>query len=147
MSVKTSKNLLKVFGVIDIIMGVFVLLCSVLALAGGGLMASGVIPYDKVEAGVSTTFVFVTGGAMLLMGTYSAAEGILSCRAAKDPSKAQPAFFFAVISLVLAVLNLVYALIGGGSPASAIVTVVINVLIAIAANTLRKGRTDEALAA
>lgn len=147
MSVQTSKKLLKIFGVVDIIMGVLVLLCSVLALAGGGLMASGVVPFDEAEAGVSTTFVFVAGGAMLLMGAFSVVEGILSCRAANDPSKAQPAFVFAVISLVLAVLNLTYALVGGGSPASAVVSVVINVLLVLAANTLRKGRTDEVLAA
>ena len=34
MSVQTSKKLLKIFGIIDIIMGVLVLLCSLLALTG-----------------------------------------------------------------------------------------------------------------
>ena len=37
----------------------------------------------------------------------SVAEGIFSRHAAKNPSKAQPAFVIAVISLVLVVLNLV----------------------------------------
>ena len=53
MTVQTSKSILKVFGIIDIVLGVLVLLGSVLALTGGGLMASGAIPMDQVEAGVS----------------------------------------------------------------------------------------------
>ena len=69
-------------------------------------MASGAIPMDQVEAGVSGSLVLVAGGAMLVMGCFSLVEGILSRRAAKDPSKAQPAFVFAIISLVLAAINL-----------------------------------------
>ena len=77
---------------------------------------------------------------------YSVAEGIFSRHAAKNPSKAQPAFVFAIIGLVLAALNLTLALIGGGSPVSAIVSVAINGLLVTAANTLRKEGT-KALAA
>ena len=147
MTVQTSKSILKVFGIIDIVLGVLVLLGSVLALTGGGLMASGAIPMDQVEAGVSGSLVLVAGGAMLVMGCFSLAEGILSRRAAKDPSKAQPAFVFAIISLVLAAINLTWAVVGGGSPVSAIVSVAINVLLVMAANTLRKEGAEEALAA
>ena len=147
MTVQTSKSILKVFGIIDIVLGVLVLLGSVLALMGGGLMASGAIPMDQVEAGVSGSLVLVAGGAMLVMGCFSLAEGILSRRAAKDPSKAQPAFVFAIISLVLAAINLTWAIVGGGSPVSAIVSVAINALLVMAANTQRKEGAAEALAA
>ena len=116
MSVQTSKSILKVLGIVDIILGVLVLLGSVLTLTGGGLLASGAVPMDQVEAGVSGTLVLVAGGVMLLMGCFSLAEGILARRAAKDPSKAQPAFVFAVISLVLAAGNMIWAIVGGGSP-------------------------------
>ena len=102
---------------------------------------------DQVEAGVSGTLVLVAGGVMLLMGCFSLAEGILARRAAKDPSKAQPAFVFAVISLVLAAGNMIYAIVGGGSPVSALVSVAINVLLVMAANTVRKEGAAEALAA
>ena len=78
---------------------------------------------------------------------YSVAEGIFSRHAAKNPSKAQPAFVIAVISLVLVVLNLVWAIVGGGSPVSAIVSVAINALLVMAANTQRKEGAAEALAA
>ena len=146
MSVETSKTMLKVFGIVDILFGALLLLFSAMTLAGGGLLASGVIPMDPAEAGVSGALVLVAGGAMLVMGGFSLASGILSRRAAKDPSKAQPAFVFAVIGLVLAALNLTLALTGGGSPISAIVSVAINGLLVVAANTLRK-EGAEALAA
>ena len=137
MSVQTSKSMLKVFGILDVIFGVLLVIFSALAFTGG-LMASGAVPMDQAEAGVSSALVFVAGGAMLVLGGFSLASGILSCRAAKDPSKAQPAFVFAVISLVLAAINLTNAIVGSGSPVSAIVSVAINVLLVVAANTLRK---------
>ncbi len=147
MTVQTSKSILKVFGIIDIVLGVLVLLGSVLALTGGGLMASGAIPMDQVEAGVSGTLVLVAGGAMLLMGCFSLAEGILARSAAKDPSKAQPAFVFAIISLVLAAGNLTWVIVGGGAPLSGLVSVAINVLLVMAANIVRKEGAAEVLAA
>ena len=146
MSVQTSKSMLKVFGILDVIFGVLLVIFSALAFAGGGLMASGAVPMDQAEAGVSSALVFVAGGAMLVLGGFSLASGILSRRAAKDPSKAHPAFVFAIIGLVLAALNLTLALTGGGSPVSAIVSVAINGLLVVAANTLRK-EGAEALAA
>ena len=84
---------------------------------------------------------------MLLMGCFSLAEGILARRAAKDPSKAKPALVFAVISLVLAAINLTWAIVGGGAPVSGLVSVAINVLLVMAANTVRKEGATEALAA
>ena len=84
---------------------------------------------------------------MLLLGGFSLAEGILSRRAAKDPSKAQPAFVCAIISLVLASVSLISAIVGGGSLVSGITGAVINVLLVMAANTLRKEGAGEALAA
>ena len=147
MTVQTSKTVLKVLGIVDIILGVLVLLGSVLTLTGGGLLASGAVPMDQVEAGVSGTLVLVAGGVMLLMGCFSLAEGILARRAAKDPSKAQPAFVFAVISLVLAAGNLISAIVGGGAPVSGLVSVAVNVLLVMAANAVRKEGAAEALAA
>ncbi|MBR6840420.1 MAG: hypothetical protein IKM82_07500 [Oscillospiraceae bacterium] len=147
MSVDTSKTMLKVFGIVNMILGVMLLIFSAMTLAGGGLLASGVVPMDQAEAGVSGALVFGVGGAMLVLGAFSLASGILSRRAAKDPGKAQPAFVFAIIGAVLAVPNLVLAITGGGSPISAIVCLSINVLLVLAANTLRKENTAEALAA
>ena len=147
MSVDTSKTMLKIFGIVNMILGVMILIFSAMTLAGGGLLASGVIPMDQAEAGVSGALVFGVGGAMLVLGAFSFASGILSRRAAKDPSKAQPTFVFAIIGAVLAVPNLVLAITGGGSLISAVVCLGINALLVVAANTLRKENTAEALAA
>ena len=147
MSVQSSKSLLKVLGIVDIVMGALLLLFSTLTLAGGGLLASGVVPMDQLEAGASGSLVLVVGGAMLLLGGFSLAEGILSRRAANAPSKAQPAFVCAIISLVLASVSLISAIVGGGSLVSGITGAVINVLLVMAANTLRKEGAGEALAA
>ena len=147
MSVQTSKSILKGLGIVDIVLGVLVLIFSVLAFTGGGLLAAGVIPMDQVEAGVSGFVVLAAGAAMLLMGGFSLAEGIFARRAAKDPSKAKPAFVFAIISLVLAALNLVIAISGGSSLFSALASVAVNVLLVMAANTVRKEGTTETLAA
>ena len=147
MSVDTSKTMLKIFGIVNMILGVMILIFSAMTLAGGGLLASGVVPMDQAEAGVSGALVSGVGGAMLVLGAFSFASGILSRRAANDPSKAQPAFVFAIIGTVLAAPNLILAITGGGSPVSAIVSLGINVLLVLAANTLRKEGADEALAA
>jgi hypothetical protein len=48
---------------------------------------------------------------------------------------------------VLAAINLTWAIVGGGSPVSAIVSVAINALLVMAANTQRKEGAAEALAA
>ena len=146
MSVETSKTMLKIFGIVDIVFGVLLLIFSAMTLAGGGLLASGVVPIDQAEAGVSGALVFGVGGAMLVLGAFSLASGIVARRAANDPSKAQPAFVFAVIGTVLAAPNLVLA-ITGGSPVSAIVSLGINVLLVMAANTLRKENAADMLAA
>ena len=41
MSVETSKTMLKVFGIVDILFGALLLLFSAMTLAGGGLLALG----------------------------------------------------------------------------------------------------------
>ena len=140
MTVKISKSILNVFGLIDIIYGVFEIIFSILAFADGGLLASGQV---AAEEGVTGPMVILVGVVFLLLGAFSLVEGILSRRAAKDPSKAKPAFVFAIISLVLAAVGLVNTLTGSGSPVSAIVSVVINVLLVVAANTLRKEGNED----
>ncbi len=53
----------------------------------------------------------------------------------------------AVISLVLAAGNMIYAIVGGGATITGPVCVAVNVLLAVAANTVRKEGAAEALAA
>ena len=138
MTVETSKKLLSIFGIIDIIFGVLGLILGVVAAAGGGLVAVGGIAAEQADAGAAGGLALLAGIVLILVSVFSVVEGVLSRRAAKDPSKAKPAFVFAVISLVLAAISLISALTGGGSPVSAIISVVINGLLVAAANTQRK---------
>ena len=135
MSVQSSKTFLKVFGIIDIILGALQVILGVVATAGGGLLASGQIPVEEVETEMPAAIIVVAGVVLLLLGIL---EGILSCRAAKDPSKAKPAFVCAIISLVLAAISLISAITSSGSLASPCTSVLINVILVMAANTLRK---------
>ena len=138
MSVQSSKTFLKVFGIIDIILGALQVILGVVATAGGGLLASGQVPVEEVETEMPAAIIVVAGVVLLLLGIFSVVEGILSCRAAKDPSKAKPAFVCAIISLVLAAISLISAITSSGSLASPCTSVLINVILVMAANTLRK---------
>ena len=91
---------------------------------------------------VAGPMVLVAGIGIVLMGVFSLVVGVLSRKAATDPSKAQPAFVFAVISLVLTGINLVASLVNGGSPLSAFVGVALNGLLVAAAYTMRKEATS-----
>ena len=119
------------------IYGILVMLLGVLTTAGGGLISAVSVTEADVPE-VAGPLVLVFGIGIVLMGVFSLAEGIVSRKAATDPSKARPAFVFAVISLVLTGINLVASLVNGGSPVSAIVGVVLNGLLVAAAYTMRK---------
>ena len=142
MKIETSKSVLKVCGSIDMFYGVLEILLGALSMAGGGLVsAMGSLAEADIPE-VAGPLVLVTGIGIVLLGVFSLVEGILSRKAATDPSKARPAFVFAVISLVLTGINLVASLVNGGSPLSAIVGVVLNGLLVAAAYTMRKEATS-----
>lgn len=67
-----------------------------------------------------------------ILGLISILEGIFSIRGAKDASKIMPAWIFALISLIGAIVGLFM----GGSIASLIV----NIVIFVAANKIKKSR-------
>ena len=141
MKIETSKSVLKVCGVIDMIYGVLEMLLGVMTTAGGGLISAvGSLAQADVPE-VAGPLVLVFGIGIVLMGVFSLVVGVLSRKAVTDPSKAQPAFVLAVISLVLTGINLVASLVNGGSPVSAIVGVALNGLLVAAAYTMRKEAT------
>ena len=141
MKIETSKSVLKVCGVVAMIYGVLEMLLGVMTTAGGGLISAVGSLAEADVPEVAGPLVLVFGIGIVLMGVFSLAEGILSHKAATDPSKARPAFVFAVISLVLTGINLVTSLVNGGAPLSAIVGVVLNGLLVAAAYTMHKEAT------
>ena len=70
MSVQSSKTFLKVFGIIDIILGALQVILGVVATAGGGLLASGQIPVEEVETEMPAAIIVVAGVVLLLLGIF-----------------------------------------------------------------------------
>ena len=99
MKIETSKSVLKVCGSIDMFYGVLEILLGVLSMAGGSLVsAMGSLAEADIPE-VAGPLVLVTGIGIVLLGVFSLVEGILSRKAATDPSKARPVFVLAMISL------------------------------------------------
>ena len=142
MKIETSKRVLKVCGTIDMIYGILEIFLGVLSMAGGGLVSAvGSLAEADIPEFAGPLFL-VVGIGIVLLGVFSLLEGIFSRKAAVDPSKAKPAFVFAMISLMLTGINMVNALANGESPVAAIVGVVLNGLLVAAAYTMRKEATS-----
>ena len=138
MKIETSKSVLKVCGSIDMFYGVLEILLGALSMAGGGLVsAMGSLAEADIPE-VAGPLVLVTGIGIVLLGVFSLVEGILSRKAATDPSKARPVFVLAMISLVLTAISVISAFVNGGFPVSSIVGVILNGLVVTAAYTMRK---------
>ena len=140
MKVETSKSILNVCGAMNMCYGILVMFLGVLTAAGGGLISAVSLAEADIPD-VAGPLVLVAGIGIVLMGVFSLVVGILSCKAVTDPSKAQPVFVLAVISLVLAGISLVSAFVSGGATISTIVGVALNGLLVAASNTMRKEAT------
>ena len=145
MKIETSKNILNVCGVIDMVYGILEIVLGVLTMTGGGLLSAlGMAVEEGAE--VAGALVLWIGIGIVLFGVFSLAEGVLSRKAVKDPSKAKPACVFAVISLGFTVISLVSAIANSASPMSALAGVVLNGLLVTAAYTVHKDTTTEVAA-
>ena len=131
MSLKTSKRILKIFGIFDIICGIFLIILGVMVLVGASQLSPEEIASDpSLSAGVSGMAIF------FILGLLSLLEGIFSIRGAKDAAKIMPAWIFAIIGVIAAVVGLFT----GGSLGGSIVSLIVNIVIFIAANKIRKSR-------
>ena len=129
MSLGTSKTILKLFGFFDIICGIFVIALAVMAFVGVSQTSPEELASDSSagSAIVGMAIIFVLGLIALL-------EGIFSIRGAKDPSKIMPAWIFAIFGVITAAAGFFT----GGSAGGSVSTLVINIVIFIAANKIRK---------
>ena len=104
MDLETSKKILKIFGILDIIFGIIGIIVGLLAFAGGGLVAAS----DQSEAGaIGAGIAVILGVILVISGIVSLLQGIFSVRAAKDTSKIMPAWIFALIGVVMAAISLI----------------------------------------
>ena len=104
MTMDSSKNILNIASIIDFICGIPMMILGILGLTGTSI-ASQVpeITNELAEAGPALAAVAVIASAVcLISGLLTVVEGILSRRAAKDPTKVMPVW---VISLVLLVMH------------------------------------------
>ena len=131
MSLKTSKLILKIFGIFSIICGIILIILGVVVVIGASQLSPDEIASDpSISAGVS-------GMALLfILGILSLLEGIFSLRGAKDASKIMPAWIFAIIGVIAAVVGLFT----GGSMGGSISSLIVNIVIFIAANKIKKSR-------
>ena len=141
MNLSTSKTILKIAGIISIIFGVLGIIGGIMAIAGGSFLGIGlaigeVQASQDIAAGVG---LLGLGGLLILIGAViELLSGIFSVRAAKDISKIMPAWVFSLIGLILSVPGLIAAISANDKIVSNIITVAINALIFVAANTVKK---------
>ena len=139
MTLQTSKRILKIFGVLGIISGIFSIIVGLVTFVSGGILAGVSSEVDEELAGVLGVTAIAGLLVLVIVGVVTLIEGIFSVQAAKNPKKATPAWVFAIIGLIGAVLGVVTNLKGGlsglGGP---ICTLIINCAIFTAAKTVKQ---------
>ena len=149
MSVNTARTMLKVFGILNIIFGIIGILIGAAALIGGNLVgmgaagSSGLTQEDAALAAGAAGIILVVGLIALVGAVIKLLQGIFSVGAAKNPAKIMPAFVFAVIGLIMSILSLVITFASGAGAAGAsvisgVISLVLSILVFVAANTIRK---------
>ena len=137
MSLETSKQILKIFGIIGIVAGILAIIFGAMAMAGGGLIAQDVDPNNANQA-TAMGFIMIGSVIFLVSGIISLIEGICSVRAAKDSSKIKPAWIFAILGMVSGVVNLISNFGNGASSIfSGLLSLAVAVVTFLAANTIK----------
>ena len=139
MSLKTSKTILKVFGIIAIVVSIIGIIFFALGAFGGGYTAA-----TNNEAKGVGDFIMYFSLFMIAACVVSLIAGICSVRAANNSKHIMPAFIFILISLICSVINVVYTFAtkdqSGSSVVTPIISLAINAIEFVAANTIRKSR-------
>lgn len=147
MNLNTSKMILKVFGIISIIFGIIGIVAGILAIAGGALIGAGaaageVTASSEMAGGVA---LLGFGGLLIIIGSVvELLSGIFSVKASNDISKIMPAWWFALISLVMGIVNIIVMVVqksqatNTSNIVSAVIGLLISILIFVAANTIKK---------
>ncbi len=156
LSLGTSKTILKVAGILCLVFGILGVIGGIMLIVGGcganmltGAALSQMTPEEAAElaeiggaemVGGLTAGIMIGGFVALISSAITIIEGIFSLRAAKDSTKATPAFIFAIIGLVGSVISMIGSLMNGfnfTNLLSGLVSVAISVLIFMAAKTVR----------
>ena len=106
-----SNGFLKITGILMIIGGAFGLIFGVITVLGVALVASLLeLAGESVSAGM-LTFAAVL---FLVSGIIEFVAGILGVANSKKPDKASVCIVFGILTAVLAVVSIIFTMVGGG---------------------------------
>lgn len=153
MSVKTSNKILKITGIATIVISIFVIIIGVLSILGSNLISVDAAAEQKLDKDLALgVMVFSLLGMMALFsGILNLLEGIFSVRAANDNTKIMPAWIFAIINLVMGVINIITVVMDqslenkGSTIVGTIIGLVITILIFYAANTIKQAQNNNTI--
>ncbi|WP_080797121.1 hypothetical protein [Arabiibacter massiliensis] len=142
MQKSSSQKALKVIAIIMIVFAALSIAAGLLAMAGGGL--AGYVGVDSSDDGAVMLggFAMLLGFVALLGGAIDLLIGIFGLRGANDPSKIGVFYVFAIIGLVLAVLDALGTFFGGNADGSdifgAIVGIILPLVCVLLASNIKK---------
>ena len=143
-----SQKVLLVLSILNIILAAFVILASLLTIAGGALV--GAVPAEEVADSLAETGLTqgqasaafsAIGLVILIPGALMLLVGILGVRAANNNQKIMPVWVLSVISLVMWVISIVMAVMNGTvgtDVAPNLVSIAIAVLTFWIANNIKR---------
>ncbi|MCR5095538.1 MAG: hypothetical protein K6A70_02220 [Erysipelotrichaceae bacterium] len=143
MNLETSKKVLKIAGICEIIIAVIILILGVLAMIGGNDLIGDVAANSEAQEQAALA---IGGGVILaISGVLSIIEGIISYQAGKTGKKklATVAMVLAALSTISSITGLFSGNNGGASNiVSTVVGIALNVLVAYAAYVVRQAAQD-----
>ena len=153
MSVETSNKILKITGIATIVISIFVIIIGVLSILGSNLISVDAAAEQKLDKDLALgVMVFSLLGMMALFsGILNLLEGIFSVRAANDNTKIMPAWIFAIINLVMGVINIITVVMDqslenkGSTIVGTIIGLVITILIFYAAHTIKQAQNNNTI--
>ena len=143
MNLETSKKVLKIAGICEIIIAVIVLILGVLAMIGGNDLIGDAAANSEAQEQAALA---IGGGVILaITGVLSIIEGIISYQAGKTGKKklATVAMVLAALSTISNITGLFSGNNGGASNiVSTVVGIALNVLVVYAAYVVRQAAQD-----
>ena len=143
MNLETSKKVLKIAGICEIIIAVIILILGVLAMIGGNDLIGDAAANSEAQEQAALA---IGGGVILaITGVLSIIEGIISYQAGKTGKKklATVAMVLAALSTISSITGLFSGNNGGASNiVSTVVGITLNVLVVYAAYVVRQAAQD-----
>ena len=136
MSLETSEKILKITGILSIIGGIVGIIFAALGIFG--ISGGGLLGPESTEEETAVGLAVIGGAvAVIVTALVELLEGFFSVRAANDHSKIMPAWIFAILGLLSGIGSVITGITGGDSLIGGIVSLVISIIIFMAANTIK----------